>query len=1253
MTDKKPKLALVMIVKNESHIIRETLENVSKYIDYYCINDTGSTDNTKEIIKEYFDSVGIPGEIITHEHRTCTCHGKEYKRYSFFHFGWARTHVLQQCQGKSEYMFMIDADDLIIGDLKFPELTEDCYLLTYGKGFTYRRAQIFKNDASLNWQYKDALHEYPCCNKKNHKQIPIIGDYYVDSRRLGARNLDPMKYFNDSQVFEELLAEKLNDRHAFYCAQSYYDYHDYPNAIKWYKKRIDLNGWYEETFYSYYRVAQAMENLKMPWKEVEQAYLNAFNYCKQRAEPLYNIAKHYRLAGDFQNAYKYARKASHIPYPDRCVLFIYKDMYDYKIQDELSINAYYLGKYFESYSICKKLLSSKVVPENDLERIKQNIEFCENKLKDKNKKICCIYSGDEVVNKDSILYKLLRHITKCYKVIIIGNKIEIYGINNVVVSTTNNFKNLGKFNTDYLIIYNSLNYYYDNIGLIPATTILLQNDSVLKILLNNGMYLGIHNCDQLNSIFTKLNIKKIICTDTKSKNKLINDHKLDSDQLFEFNPTDENDTYMIFDDINNKYTFKTTLENETNGLVYYEPSYIQFIKDNRDVYEFSKQLLLNFYGDIIKQFPTAPEHLYKLASVNIELGEYSTALSNLDSAISLIKNNKLLQNYKDIISIAKAKILTKQEKYSESYQLVDEILRKDTLPESLRVNSENIRDINVDYFKDNLLFYNPNKIKALVKPTNQNGTKKIMLSITTCKRFDLFEKTINSFLNCCADINMIDYWFCVDDNSSQEDRNKMKKQYPFFNYVWKDESQKGHYVSMNIIQKEALKHNCEYLLHMEDDWHFIQKRNYVGESIKILSEDPKFGQVLFNNCYGEVEPCKKRAKGGFLHKTKDGMRYYVHEYYNQGTKEYTDFIERNKGFGTCGYWPHFSFRPSLLRTSMLKDVGSFINTGHFEMQYANEYVARGYKSAFFDTFCSIHTGKKTWEKNGINSYNLNKTGQFTLTDEILTINVFTENKDIEQWKSFKENSIDKLPYYIRHTPTNISSLGGFEKKIFYENTFNYFRSTINYIMKHINLLKDNKSKYMMLLDDRLVLADDFNVHFQSLLSEIKLKNYDIILFDTHESNSEDKFQIIKKQTTLKLESNYGYVISSECIKKIMDYVEMNGIKNVDYLKDISNIDVHVLNKQLYATPQESLSEPSEQFVHLTGYTFYSQMDSFGNDIDFYGKKTVEEYKEICEKENANGFNTLGYIKSSISSEDTFINLPTSKMPCDGLYVKNI
>jgi glycosyltransferase involved in cell wall biosynthesis len=49
-----------MIVKDEAHIIKETLTKLVKdiKIDYWVISDTGSTDKTKEIITEFFKNLG-------------------------------------------------------------------------------------------------------------------------------------------------------------------------------------------------------------------------------------------------------------------------------------------------------------------------------------------------------------------------------------------------------------------------------------------------------------------------------------------------------------------------------------------------------------------------------------------------------------------------------------------------------------------------------------------------------------------------------------------------------------------------------------------------------------------------------------------------------------------------------------------------------------------------------------------------------------------------------------------------------------------------------------------------------------------------------------------------------------------------------------------------------------------------------------------------------------------------------------------
>ncbi len=64
---KLPKMCLNMIVKNESHIIVETLTNILKYIDYWVISDTGSTDGTQDLIKNFFKEKKIPGELVEHQ----------------------------------------------------------------------------------------------------------------------------------------------------------------------------------------------------------------------------------------------------------------------------------------------------------------------------------------------------------------------------------------------------------------------------------------------------------------------------------------------------------------------------------------------------------------------------------------------------------------------------------------------------------------------------------------------------------------------------------------------------------------------------------------------------------------------------------------------------------------------------------------------------------------------------------------------------------------------------------------------------------------------------------------------------------------------------------------------------------------------------------------------------------------------------------------------------------------------------------
>jgi glycosyltransferase involved in cell wall biosynthesis len=358
------KITLCMIVKNESHIIMECLNSIYKYIDYWVICDTGSTDGTQEIIQNFFKEKNIPGEL----------HEREWKG-----FGHNRTEAFRLCEGKAEYAFVIDADDYLEGTLVYPEnMTADAYALRMGRPeFSWWRNQIFKLDAQ--WEYVGVLHEYAACKKQNPIAEKLHGNYRVVARTMGARNVNisPIdKYKKDAEVLEEALkTEPNNTRYMFYLAQSYFDSQQYDKAEEAYLKRAMAGGWPEEVYYSIYRVAicKAMQN--KPWPEIQQTFMDAYNFRPTRAEPLYHIAQIYRQKFNMPIlAFMFARAAMDIPFPKDDILFVPDIVYRFGILDEVVASAAYAGHPTIGYLACEKLLKEGRVPENELPRIHKNFE---------------------------------------------------------------------------------------------------------------------------------------------------------------------------------------------------------------------------------------------------------------------------------------------------------------------------------------------------------------------------------------------------------------------------------------------------------------------------------------------------------------------------------------------------------------------------------------------------------------------------------------------------------------------------------------------------------------------------------------------------------------------------------------------------------------------------------------------------------------------------------------------------------------
>lgn len=288
-----------MIVKDESHVILRTLNNLTKYInfDYWVISDTGSSDNTKELIKGFFKDKNIPGELT---------------EVPWQNFGINRSIVLQQAYNKSDYVFMFDADDQIMGNFILPKiLNKDHYLFQYGSsvGIRLMRPQLFNN--RKQWKYVGVLHEYIKPMEPVGKSELIKGDYYFTLGEEGNRSKEGGKYLKDANTLEKAFYETQNDkdtylhsRYAYYCAQSYAGANNKEKSLEFYKKTLELEGWLEEKYVSCIRIYDMLEN-----KDDGIEYLvRSSKYNSKRIECIFRLVRYYSLKNMPEKSFEYYKK---------------------------------------------------------------------------------------------------------------------------------------------------------------------------------------------------------------------------------------------------------------------------------------------------------------------------------------------------------------------------------------------------------------------------------------------------------------------------------------------------------------------------------------------------------------------------------------------------------------------------------------------------------------------------------------------------------------------------------------------------------------------------------------------------------------------------------------------------------------------------------------------------------------------------------------------------------------------------------
>ena len=383
MKENKPTICLVMIVKNESEVIRRCLDSVAKYIDYWVIVDTGSTDGTQEIIKTHMNDLGISGSL----------YERPWKDY-----GTNRTESLQLAAGKCDYRLVIDADDVLeVTDTEvFNNLTADAYRIAIRLGdITYFRIQLVRS--SQKWKYVGVLHEYISYDGEGtNTEDDLHGTMMLAGVSGDKRDLKGAeKYYNDALIFErELINNKeidegLISRYWFYCAQSYKDAGMYERALVAYQKRAELGGWPEEVYVSLFNIAKMKGALGKPIEEIERSLLTAWEYRPIRLEAAYELIrilihqKRYFLAFSIGNIA--LRMGGCVD-----VLFVEHDIWKWKFIYAYSITCFNTGNLDEALRCSKSLIASpewESIPEKDKEGIMANNTVFQKAIDERDKNV--------------------------------------------------------------------------------------------------------------------------------------------------------------------------------------------------------------------------------------------------------------------------------------------------------------------------------------------------------------------------------------------------------------------------------------------------------------------------------------------------------------------------------------------------------------------------------------------------------------------------------------------------------------------------------------------------------------------------------------------------------------------------------------------------------------------------------------------------------------------------------------------------
>ena len=259
--------------------------------------------------------------------------------------------------------------------------------------------------------------------------------------------------------------------------------------------------------------------------------------------------------------------------------------------------------------------------------------------------------------------------------------------------------------------------------------------------------------------------------------------------------------------------------------------------------------------------------------------------------------------------------------------------------------------------------------------------------------------------------------------------------------------------------------------------------------------------------------------------------------------------------------------------------------------------------------------------------------------------------------------------------------------IFLGNDFNWRRGVIGCALSHYNiwkkLLDDTSSDYYCIFEDDISLSKNFEDSYEKTKIFLNSNNnIDILFLGYHmfkhiRPKYKDIYDVEKDIIFEKYKENlyiggfFSYFITKSGAKKLLDYINVNGIKHgIDYLIKIhDDLNIyetrpHIVKSDWVDTVISKVDSDIQKdfdkivfdntdlykYVEINGrkYKYYQGLDAFNNDIRHIPNKNILQLEEFAQKDpECLAFNSLGYFKNKVDKISTSPWIDSN----NGIYVK--